>query len=84
MGYKHFGEIGDIWKHFPLCDVVKIENIQTYVETNSAYFDYNLENTKEQAYGIGHFINKSKTNNRLQQTTYYKLIELMYEKNKYS
>ena len=19
-GYKHFGKIGDVWKHLPLCD----------------------------------------------------------------
>lgn len=25
MPYKHAGEIGDIWKHLPICDILNIE-----------------------------------------------------------
>jgi 23S rRNA (adenine2030-N6)-methyltransferase len=83
MGYKHFGKIGDIWKHLPLCDIVKIEDFSTYVETNSAYFDYKIENSPEQEYGIGLFIKKSERIEELKKSTYYRLIKPYYDKNRY-
>jgi len=83
MGYRHFGSIGDMWKHLPLCDVAKIEDIEIYVETNAAYFDYSLTHSPEQLYGIGHFIERSNTIKHIQQTEYYKLIEPIYRQGKY-
>ncbi|MDD4226056.1 MAG: hypothetical protein PHU98_06675 [Mariniphaga sp.] len=83
MGYNHFGKIGDIWKHLPLCDIVKIEDFSTYVETNSAYFDYKIENSPEQEYGIGLFIKKSERIEELKKSTYYRLIKPYYDKNRY-
>jgi 23S rRNA (adenine2030-N6)-methyltransferase len=81
--YRHFGRIGDIWKHLPLCAVVVNEDIQTYVETNSAYFDYELEHSLEQNYGIGLFIEKAKRYQELSDSEYYKLIKPFFDKNKY-
>ncbi len=82
-GYRHFGRIGDIWKHLPLCEVVSTEKIQTYVETNSAYFDYELEHSLEQNYGIGLFIEKAKRYQELSDSEYYKLIKPFFDSNKY-
>ncbi len=82
-GYWHFGRIGDIWKHLPLCAVVANEDIQTYVETNSAYFDYELEHSLEQKYGIGFFIEKAKKYPELSVSEYYKLIKPFFDRNKY-
>jgi len=83
MAYRHFGKIGDIWKHLPLCEVIQNEDITTYVETNSAYFDYKLTHTEEQNYGIGWLINKSEHFSALKKSEYYRLIKPYYEKNKY-
>jgi Protein involved in catabolism of external DNA len=52
MPYKHAGEIGDVWKHLPLCDVLKIEAPKKYYETNSAYAEYQLEVNSQNQYGI--------------------------------
>ena len=83
MGYKHFGRIGDIWKHLPLCEIVSKEDIKTYIETNSAYFDYVLEHSLEQDYGIGLFIDKSENYPELKESKYYELIKPFYDNDKY-
>jgi len=58
MPYTHSGEIGDVWKHFPLCDIFKIEAPKRYFETNSAFAEYKLEETNQSKYGILHFYGK--------------------------
>ena len=52
MPYKHAGEIGDIWKHLPLCDILAIEKPLRYFETNSAYSGYTLTENSNIKYGI--------------------------------
>jgi 23S rRNA (adenine2030-N6)-methyltransferase len=52
MPYQHFGKIGDVWKHLPLCEFLAIEKPTKYVDTNAAYPDYHLTDTPEQEYGI--------------------------------
>jgi len=83
MAYPHFGRIGDIWKHLPLCEIISHEDIKTYVETNSAYFDYKLEHSEEQNYGIGWLIHKSESFAALKKSAYYRLIKPYYENNTY-
>lgn len=83
MAYPHFGRIGDIWKHLPLCEIISHEEIKTYIETNSAYFDYKLEHSEEQNYGIGWLMHKSESFSVLKKTSYYRLIKPYYENNKY-
>ena len=83
MGYKHFGRIGDIWKHFPLCEIVSNEIIETYIETNSGYFDYELGHSEEQDYGIGWFIKKSQNVTELENSQYFKIIKPFYDTDMY-
>ena len=52
MPYNHAGEIGDVWKHLPLCDILLIEKPLRYHETNSAYSGYNLALKPQVKYGI--------------------------------
>jgi len=52
MPYTHSGEIGDIWKHLPLCDILNIERPLRYHETNSAYAEYRIKITPRTEYGI--------------------------------
>jgi len=52
MPYVHYGRIGDVWKHLPLCSILSIEKPLRYVETNSARAVYALEEPPEQKYGV--------------------------------
>ena len=57
--YTHFAKQPDVLKHLILCEVLKNETPQVYVETNSACAIYPMTQTPEQQYGIYHFLKKA-------------------------
>ncbi len=71
--YTHFGKQPDVLKHLVLCEVLKIEKPQVYVETNSACAIYTMAHTPEQEYGIYHFLNKAQEDSILKNSFYYQL-----------
>lgn len=83
MGYTHFGKQADVWKHLSLCEIIAIEQPQTYVETNSAYAIYRLEETPEQQYGIYNFMSKAGKHVPLMESAYYKVEKPAYEDGHY-
>ena len=50
--YTHYGKQPDVLKHLILCEVLRNEHPQIYVETNSACAFYPMQQTSEQQYGI--------------------------------
>ena len=52
MPYKHAGEVGDVWKHLPLCEILKAEQPVKYHETNSAYSGYTISANAKTEYGV--------------------------------
>ena len=74
MGYSHFGKIGDIWKHLPLCEVISIERPKIYIETNSASPEHCLNKSDEQKYGVYLFIEKAVNFEPLKKSKYFELI----------
>ncbi|MBR8836407.1 MAG: hypothetical protein DSM106950_20885 [Stigonema ocellatum SAG 48.90 = DSM 106950] len=74
MSYRHFGRIGDIWKHIPLCEFLAIEKPTRYIETNSAFPQYQLTGSFEQQYGILHIEKNIKKSQRIEQSVYWKLL----------
>lgn len=54
-----------------------------YVETNSAYAEYMLDNTPEQQYGIYHFLNEASGYEMLRTSVYYELENLAMRRNFY-
>ena len=52
MPYRHYGNIGDIWKHLPLCEILVREPPRVYIEANTAGALYALEGTSRQRYGV--------------------------------
>lgn len=59
MPYSHYGEIGDVWKHLPLCFFLTEEKPTVYVESNSAFPIYRLNQTDERKYGIFHLFEQA-------------------------
>ena len=45
--YTHFGKQPDVLKHLILCEVLRNEHPQVYVETNSACAIYPMQQTSE-------------------------------------
>ena len=59
MPYTHYGEIGDIWKHVPLCSFLVREQPLHYVETNAAFPEYVLDRTERRSYGVFHLLQET-------------------------
>ncbi|MBH8566861.1 hypothetical protein I8748_32740 [Nostoc sp. CENA67] len=79
MSYKHFGRIGDIWKHIPLCQFLAIEKPASYIETNSAYPEYQLTGSLEQEYGILHIEKNIQKSQLIQASVYWKVLNSISE-----
>jgi len=52
MANRHFGNIGDIWKHLPLAEILAIEKPQRYWESHAGSAQYRLRHSKGRDYGI--------------------------------
>ncbi len=83
MIYTHFGKPADVLKHLVLCEVMKDEQPQIYVETNSACAEYLLSRTPEQQYGIYFFIDKAKNYKELFNSVYFNLESVEVKNNRY-
>lgn len=79
MSYRHFGRIGDIWKHIPLCEFLSIEQPNNYIETNSAYPHYQLTGSFEQQYGILHVEKNIEKSHLIRQSVYWQVISCISE-----
>ena len=73
--YTHFAKQPDVLKHLILCEVLRNEHPQVYVETNSACAIYPMQQTSEQQYGIYYFLEKAveEDNQVLKDSIYYKI-----------
>ena len=71
--YTHFAKQPDVLKHLILCEVLKNETPQVYVETNSACAIYPMTQTPEQQYGIYHFLETADEVPSLKDSVYYQL-----------
>jgi 23S rRNA (adenine2030-N6)-methyltransferase len=52
MANRHFGNIGDIWKHLPLAEILAIEKPQRYWESHAGSAEYPLRHSRARDYGI--------------------------------
>jgi len=83
MSYTHFGKQADVWKHLALSEIIYIEQPDIYIETNSAYADYILDDTPERQYGIYTFMDKAKSDSVLSESVYYQIESKAFAYNKY-
>jgi len=74
MPYNHSGEIGDIWKHLPLCAVLSNESPTRYHESNSSYAEWQIPFTARTEYGVFHLLKNGKVVG-LRDSLYFKILE---------
>ncbi|OHD36065.1 MAG: hypothetical protein A2Y30_01325 [Spirochaetes bacterium GWE1_32_154] len=74
MSYKHYGRIGDIWKHLPLCNFLLNEKPRFYIETNSAQPYYHFTYSPERDYGIGTVINNALKSDIIANSIFYQTL----------
>ena len=51
----HYGNIGDIWKHLSLAEILAIEAPSRYWESHAGSSHYTLTHSPEREYGILYF-----------------------------
>lgn len=56
MANRHYGNIGDIWKHLPLAEMLAIERPARYWESHAGSSEYALERSPARDYGVFHFL----------------------------
>jgi hypothetical protein len=52
---RHFGRLGDVWKHLPLCEVLAQERPSLYAETHAGSAAYEALDNAERRYGVRRF-----------------------------
>jgi len=59
MANRHFGNIGDIWKHLPLAEILALELPHNYWESHAGSASYPLVPSPERAYGVSGFLERA-------------------------
>jgi 23S rRNA A2030 N6-methylase RlmJ len=55
MANRHFGRVGDVWKHLPLAEILACEAPRRYWETHAGSAFYALSPSMERDYGVYRF-----------------------------
>lgn len=55
MANRHFGKLGEVWKHLPLCEVLAQEQPSLYAETHAGSAVYPPVDDPERRYGVHGF-----------------------------
>jgi 23S rRNA (adenine2030-N6)-methyltransferase len=74
MAYIHYGRIGDVWKHLPLCAFLRNEGARFYIESNCAFPVYPLTRSIERDYGIYTFMKNAAASSVLSGSEYYETV----------
>jgi 23S rRNA A2030 N6-methylase RlmJ len=70
----HFGELGDIWKHLSLAELLALEHPVRYWESHAGSATYPLARTWQREYGIYYFLDHAQLSTALAASRYYALL----------
>ena len=70
----HYARIGDVWKHLPLAEVLRIELPGRYWESHSGSSSYPLTRSPERDYGAFTFLERSGRSPGLERSSYRRLL----------
>jgi 23S rRNA (adenine2030-N6)-methyltransferase len=70
----HFGEIGDLWKHLPLAEILAVERPRRYWQTHDGNAIYELRPSPDRNYGICHFLGNLDRHPPLHETRYVSVV----------
>ena len=74
MSNPHFGEIGDVWKHLVLAEVLALEAPLHYWESHAGSARYDLTHALPRDYGVFYFLNHANTSELLKNSAYYRIL----------
>jgi hypothetical protein len=74
MANVHYAEIGDVWKHLPLAEVLQIEAPRRYLESHAGSSSYPLTPSLERNYGALRFASEAERSPVLDGCAYRRLL----------
>lgn len=74
MANVHYAEIGDVWKHLALAEVLAIEAPRRYLESHSGSSSYPLTGSPERDYGALRFASRAARSPALGASAYRRLL----------
>jgi 23S rRNA (adenine2030-N6)-methyltransferase len=75
MANVHYASIGDVWKHLPLAEILRIEHPLRYWETHSGSSSYPLTHSPERDYGAFAFLERAGRSPGLRGSAYWRLLD---------
>src|SRR5215217_5824416 len=72
----HYAKIGDVWKHLPLAEVLRIERPGYYWESHAGSSTYPLTRSPERDYGVFLFLERGGSSAALEGSAYRRLLYL--------
>jgi 23S rRNA (adenine2030-N6)-methyltransferase len=75
MANRHYGEIGDVWKHLPLAEVLALERPLRYWESHAGSASYPLSHSWQRDYGIYYFLTNAWENPTLAVCDYFEILD---------
>ena len=74
MANNHFGEIGDVWKHLPLAEILACAQPSRYWESHAGSASYSLSRSWQREYGIYHLLDRAPSSPALAVSHYRSLV----------
>ncbi len=59
MANRHYGEVGDLWKHLPLAQLLRLHNPRLYAESHAGSALYPIRPTWQRDFGVLRFLSRS-------------------------
>jgi len=76
LANKHFGNIGDIWKHLPLAEILHIEKPNRYWESHAGSAQYELTKSIERDFGVFYFLANAERSEILKSSRFNQILGL--------
>ena len=75
MANVHYARIGDVWKHLPLAEVLRIERPGRYWESHAGCSSYPLTRSPERDYGVFLFLERAGRSSAMEGSVYRRLLD---------
>jgi 23S rRNA (adenine2030-N6)-methyltransferase len=72
----HYGELGDVWKHLPLAEVLRLNPPRHYWETHAGSVSYPLTESATRRHGVFHFLQQAPDDPDLAPTAYLQTLQV--------
>ena len=75
MANQHFGNLGDIWKHLPLAEMLRVVQPDRYLESHAGAASYPLTRSGNRDFGVYHFLDHAEGQSVLRDSAYFRLLK---------